>query len=194
MWKSTSLITRWSLVQVQLAPLFPHILLSRFLSITQMLRKPHFTQFLRNRPQTTSAIQSNTSFYRPIFLKSFPTSPFFRGNSGNSGNAIPFHFIFSRLTVHLTVPIPINRPWDRWERRKILFIGKSRPNHAKNSQIFLELRNKCVKTAYLIAHTCLQADILIDIRRIAHPLFWFFAICASVLYFILEVIWERSAR
>jgi hypothetical protein len=95
--KIIRLIARWSLVQVQLAPLFPHILLSRFLSITQMLRKPHFTQFLRNRPQTTSAIQSNTSFYRPIFLKSFPTSPFFRGNSGNSGNATPFHFIFSNL-------------------------------------------------------------------------------------------------
>jgi hypothetical protein len=35
---------------------------------------------------------------------------------------------------------------------------------------------------------------LTDIRRILHPLFWFFAICASVPYFILEVIWERSAR
>jgi len=35
---------------------------------------------------------------------------------------------------------------------------------------------------------------LIDIRRIARPLFWFFAVCASVLYFILEVIWERSVR
>jgi hypothetical protein len=33
-----------------------------------------------------------------------------------------------------------------------------------------------------------------DFWRIAYPLFWFFATCASVLYFILEVIWERSAR
>jgi hypothetical protein len=107
-------------------------------------------------------------------------------------DSFPFHF--QQLTVHSTVPILINTPWDRWERRKILFIGKSRPNHVKNSQIFLELRNKCVKTAYLIAHICLQADILIDIRRIVRPLFWFFAICASVLYFILEVIWERFAR
>jgi hypothetical protein len=107
-------------------------------------------------------------------------------------NSFPFHFHV--LTVHLSVPIPINRSWDRWERRKILFIGKSRSNHAKNSQIFLELRNKCVKFTYLVSHICLQADILIDIRRILYPLFWFFAICAIVLYFILEVIWERSAR
>jgi hypothetical protein len=91
------LITRWSLVQVQLAPLFSHILLNGFLHITQMMQKPLFTQFLRNRPQTTSAIQSNTSFYRPIFLKSFPTSPFFRGNSGNSGNAIHLPLIFIDL-------------------------------------------------------------------------------------------------
>ena len=105
-----------------------------------------------------------------------------------------FPFYFQQLTIHITVPTLLNQPWDRWERRKILFIGKSRPNHAKNSQIFLELRNKCVKTAYLIAHTFLQANILIDIRRNVSPLFWFFAICASVLYFILEVIWERSAR
>lgn len=101
---------------------------------------------------------------------------------------------FQQLTVYLTVPIPLNTPWDRWERLKILFIGKNRSNHAKNSQIFLELRNKCVKNAYLIAHNCLQADILIDIRRNASPLFWFFATCASVLYFILEVIWEPFAR
>ena len=60
---------------------------------------------------------------------------------------------FSKLTVHLTVPIPLNTPWDRWERRKILFIGKRRPNHAKNSQIFLELRNKCVKSAHRAAHS-----------------------------------------
>ena len=84
-------------------------------------------------------------------------------------DSFPFHF--QQFTVHLTFPIPLNTPWDRWERRKILFIGKSRPNHAKNSQIFLELRNKCVKTAYLIAHTCLQVDILLCIRRIVHPLF-----------------------
>ena len=87
---------------------------------------------------------------------------------------------FHRLTVYITVPIPINRTWDRWERRKIFFIGKSRPNHAKNSQIFLELRNKCVKTACLVAYTYLQVDILIDIRRIVYPLFWFFAICKIV--------------
>jgi hypothetical protein len=64
-----------------------------------------------------------------------------------------FSLHLQQLTIRLTVPVPLNRPWDRWERRKILFIGKSRPNHAKNSQIFLELRNKCVKTAHLIAHT-----------------------------------------
>ena len=51
-------------------------------------------------------------------------------------------FHFQQLTVDLAVPIPLNTPWDRWERLKIVFIGKSRPNHAKNSQIFLELRNK----------------------------------------------------
>lgn len=107
-------------------------------------------------------------------------------------DSFPFHF--QQLTVHSTVPIPINRPWDRWERQKILFVGKYRPNHAKNSQIFLELRNKCVKKACLIAHTCLQVNNLSYIWRIVYPLFWFFVICASVLYFILEVIWERSAR
>jgi hypothetical protein len=32
----------------------------------------------------------------------------------------------------------------------------------------------------------LQVNILSDIRRIAHPLFWFFATCPTVLYFILE--------
>ena len=68
------------------------------------------------------------------------------------------------------------------ERRTILFVGKSRPNHAKNSQIFLELRNKCVKTAYLIAHTYLPIDISIDIRPIVSPLFWFFAKVGSVLF------------
>jgi hypothetical protein len=32
--------------------------------------------------------------------------------------SFPFHF--QQLKVHLTVPIPLNTPWDRWERRKIL--------------------------------------------------------------------------
>ena len=107
-------------------------------------------------------------------------------------DSFPFHF--QQLAVCLSVPILLNTPWDRWERLKILFIGKNRPNHAKNSQIFLELRNKCVKIACLIAHTCLQVNNLSYIWRIVYPLFWFFTICASVLYFILEVIWERSAR
>ena len=188
------LITRWSLVQVQLAPLFPHILLNGFLHITQMLQKPHFTQFLRNRPQTDQRNSKQYLFLSIDFSEIFSDFLIFSREQWEFWERDSFPFHFQKLTVHLTVPIPINRPWDRWERRKILLIGKSRPNHAKNSQIFLELRNKCVKNAYLIAHTCLQANFLIDIWRIVCPLFWFFAICASVLYFILEVIWELSAR
>lgn len=147
--------------------------------------------------QSTTNNQLNSKQY--IFLSTdfseiFSYFPIFLREQWEFWERDSFPFHFQTLTVVLTVPIPLNTPWDRWERQKILFIGKRRPNHAKNSQIFLELRNKCVKTAYLISHTWLQDDILIDIRRIMCPLFWFFAICASVLYFILEVIWERSAR
>lgn len=155
------------------------------------------TSFYAIFTQSTTNDQRNSKQYLFLpteFPKIFTYFPIFSWEQWEFWEHDSFIAHFHRLTVYITVPIPINRPWDRWERRKILFIGKSRPNHAKNSQIFLELRNKCVKNAYLIAHTCLQADILTDIRRIVHPLFWFFAICASVLYFILEVIWERSAR
>jgi hypothetical protein len=155
------------------------------------------TSFYAIFTQSTTNDQRNSKQYLFLpteFLKIFSYFPIFSWEQWEFWERDSFNIHFQRLTVYITVPIPINRSWDRWERRKILFIGKSRPNHAKNSQIFLELRNKCVKTAHLIAHTCLQADILIGIRRIVHPLFWFFAICASVLYFILEVIWERSAR
>jgi hypothetical protein len=45
-----------------------------------MLQKAHFTQFLRNRPQTTSAIQSNTSFYRPIIFGKYPIQYILEGD------------------------------------------------------------------------------------------------------------------
>jgi hypothetical protein len=155
------------------------------------------TSFYAIFTQSTTNNQRNSKQYLFLltdFSEIFSYFPIFSWEQWEFWERDSFTTNFQRLTVHITVPKAINRLWDRWEHRTILFIGKSRSNHAKNSQIFLELRNKCVKSAYLIAHTCLQVDILIDIRRIAHPLFWFFAICASVLYFILEVIWERSAR
>jgi len=155
------------------------------------------TSFYAIFTQSTTNDQRNSKQYLFLsieFSEIFSYFPVFSWEQWEFWEHDSFIAHFHRLTVYITVPIPINRTWDRWERRKIFFIGKSRPNHAKNSQIFLELRNKCVKITSIIAHTYLQADILIDIRRIAHPLFWFFAICASVLYFILEVIWERSAR
>ena len=175
---------------------------------------PTFSTHTSERVFTHYANDAKTSFYA-IFTQSATTSqrnskqyyflstdfseifsyfPIFSWEQWEFWERDPFPFHFQQLTLHLTVPIPINRPWDRWERRKILFLGKSRPIHAKNRQIFLELRNKCVKNAYLTTHTFLQVDFLIDIRRNGSPLFWFFATCASVLYFILEVIWERSAR
>jgi hypothetical protein len=155
-----------------------------------MLQKPLFTQSTTNNQRNSKQYL----FLSTDFSEIFSYFPIFSWEQWEFWERDSFTTHFHRLTVYITVPIPINRPWDRWERQKTLFLGKSRPNHAKNSQIFLELRNKCVKTAYLIAHTRLQGDILIDIRRNDCPLFWFFAICASVLYFILEVIWERSAR
>ena len=155
------------------------------------------TSFYAIFTQSTTNNQRNSKQYLFLstdFSEILSYFPFFSWEQWEFWERDSFPFHFQKLTVHLTVPILINTPWDRWERRTILFIGKSRANHAKNSQIFLELRNKCVKTTYLTAHTCLQVDILIDIRRIVPPLFWFFAICASVLYFILEVIWELSAK
>jgi hypothetical protein len=155
------------------------------------------TSFYAIFTQSTTNDQRNSKQYLFLstdFSEIFSYFPIFSWEQWEFWEHHSFPFHFQQLTVYLAVPIPLNTPWDRWERRKFLFIGKSRPNHAKNSRIFLELRNKCVKSAYLIAHTSLQADVLIDIRRNASPLFWFFAICASVLYFILEVIWERSAR
>ncbi len=155
------------------------------------------TSFYAIFTQSTTNNQRNSKQYLFLstdFSEIFSYFPIFSWEQWEFWERDSFPFHFQQLTVHLTVPIPLNTPWDRWERLKILFIGKSRPNHVKNSQIFLELRNKCVKNAYLIAHTHLQVGILIDIRRNDSPLFWFFAICASVLYFILEVIWERSAR
>jgi len=140
----------------------------------------------RNSKQTLFLSISFSEIFSYFSIFSWQQWEFWEHNS--------FLSYFQLLTFRLTAPTPLNTPWDRWEQRKALFIGKSRPNHAKNSQIIIELRNKCVKTAYLIAHTYLQGDILIDIRRNVCPLFWFFAICASVLYFILGVIWERSAR
>ena len=155
------------------------------------------TSFYAIFTQSTTNNQRNSKqhlFLSTVFSEIFSYFPIFSWEQWEFWERDSLTTHFHRLTVYITVPIPINRPWDRWERRKILFIGNSRPNHSKNSQIFLELRNKCVKTAHHTAHTCLQAYILIAIRRIVLPLFWFFAICASVLYFILEVIWERSAR
>ena len=155
------------------------------------------TSFYAIFTQSTTTNQRNSKqsfFLSTDFFEIFSYFPIFSWEQWESWERDSFPFHFQQLTVHIPVPTLLIQPWDRWERRKILFIGKSRLNHAKNSQIFLELRNKCVKFAYLIAHTCLQVDILIDIRRIVCPLFWFFAICASVLYFILEVIWERSAK
>lgn len=155
------------------------------------------TSFYAIFTQSTTTIQRNSKQYLFLptdFSEIFSYFPIFSWEQWEFWERDSLTIHFQQLTVHLNVPIPQNIPWDRWERLKVLFIGKSQPNHVKNSQIFLELRNKCVKNACLIAHTCLQIDILIDIRRIDSPLFWFFAICASVLYFILEVIWERSAR
>lgn len=124
---------------------------------------------------TTNQRNSKQYLFLPTdFSEIFSYFPIFSWEQWEFWERDSFAFHFQQLTVHSTVPIPINRPWDRWERRKILFVGKNRPNNAKNSQIFLELRNKCVKTAYLIAHTCLQDNILIDIRRNDSPLFWFF--------------------
>ena len=142
------------------------------------------TSFYAIFTQSTTNNQRNSKqhlFLSTDFSEIFSYFPIFSREQWEFWERDSFPFHFQPLTVHLTVPIPLNTPWDRRERRTILFIGKNRPNHAKNRQIFLELRNKCVKTAYHIAHTCLQADILIDIRRIVHPLFWFFAICAIVL-------------
>ena len=121
---------------------------------------------------TTSQRNSKQYLFLPTdFSKIFSYFPIFSWEQWEfwERNSLPFHF--QRFTVHVTVPIPLNMPWDRWERRTILFIGKSRPNHAKNSQIFLELRNKCVKIAYHIAHICLQVDILIDIRVMSRLIF-----------------------
>ena len=155
------------------------------------------TSFYAIFTQSTTNNQRNSKQYLFLstdFSEIFSYFLIFSWEQWESWERDSFPLHFQQLTVHVTVPTLLNQPWDLWEHRKFLFIGKSRANHAKNSQIFLELRNKCVINACLIAHTCLQANILIDIRRNDCPLFWFFAICASVLYFILEVIWERSAR
>ena len=155
------------------------------------------TSFYAIFTQSTTNNQRNSKQYLFLstdFSEIFSYFPIFSWEQWEfwERNSFPFHF--QQLIVRITVPISINRPWDRWEQQKTFFIVKNRQIHADNSQIFLELRNKCVKTARLIAHTCLQVNNLSYIWRIVHPLFWFFAICASVLYFILEVIWERSAR
>ena len=155
------------------------------------------TSFYAIFTQSTTNNQRNSKqylFFPTIFPEISSYFSIFLWEQWEFWERYSFFTHFQRLTFHLTVPIPPNRPWDRWEQRKTFFVGKSRSNHAKNSQIFLELRNKCVKTASLIAHTCLQVNISSDIRPLVSPLFWFFAICASVLYFILEVIWEQSAR
>ena len=155
------------------------------------------TSFYAIFTQSTTNNQRNSKqylFFPTDFSEIFSYFSIFSWEQWEFWGRDSFLLHFQLLTDHLIVPIPSNRPWDRWEQRKALFIGKNRPNHATNSQIFLELRNKCVKTSSLIAHTSLRGDILPYIRPIGSPLFWFFAICASVLYFILEVIWERSAK
>ena len=60
------------------------------------------TSFYAIFTQSATTDQRNSKQYLFLptdFSEIFPTYPFFRGNSGNSGNAISFHFIFSNLQL-----------------------------------------------------------------------------------------------
>ncbi|MBS4163748.1 hypothetical protein PRO82_001054 [Candidatus Protochlamydia amoebophila] len=98
-----------------------------------MLRKPYFTQSIATK-------QRNSKQYfllLPDFSEIFSYFSIFREKNWEFWERDSFPFHFQKHKFQLIVNISLNTSWEQWEHRKILFIVKSRSNHAKTVKFFL---------------------------------------------------------